>query len=167
MTFKKKILGGMLLSLMAAASNANAASTVDFLTYVHIQDYGQMTFAPDEWAGTRGEGRRLESLVVTPLYPTIGNWPSCVNLSYMAHVAGIGDTGWTNAPNKVGTEGQRRSIEGLAFRLSGSCAANYTVEYRCHLQGIGDSAVMRDGQFCGTRGQGRRLEAIQITVRAR
>jgi uncharacterized protein YjdB len=126
-----------------------------------------MTFAPDEWAGTRGESRRLESLMVTPLYPTIGNWPSCVNLSYMAHIAGTGDTGWTNAPNKVGTEGQSRSIEGLAFRLSGSCAASYTVEYRCHLQGLGDSAVMRDGQFCGTRGQGRRLEAIQITVRAR
>ena len=72
MNFCKTILSGLLLSFAAASSNANAASTVDFLTYVHVQDYGQMTFAPDEWAGTRGEGRLEDGLALLerdlPLY---------------------------------------------------------------------------------------------------
>ena len=162
-----KLASCFLLPLAAASFNASAGtSTVDFVTYVHVQNYGQMTFAPDEMAGTIGQGLRLESLMVAPLYPVIGNWPSCLVLSYMAHIEGTGDTGWTAAPNKVGTEGQGRRIEGLAFRLSGSCASSYTVEYSCHLQGIG-TVSGSNGQFCGTRGQGRRLEAIQITVRAR
>ncbi|OBP14500.1 hypothetical protein A5320_12080 [Rheinheimera sp. SA_1] len=144
---------------------ADPVSHLDFYVYTHVQQQGQMTFAPDEWAGTRGQQLRLESLAVTPLHPNLGNWPSCLQLSYMAHLQGTGDTGWTNAPNKVGTEGQSRRIEGVAFRLAGSCAQDYTVEYRCHLQNIGDSALLRDGQFCGSRGQSRQLEAIKLTVR--
>jgi hypothetical protein len=56
-------------------------------------------------------------------------------------------------------------LEGVAFKLDGTCASSYTVEYQCHVQGIGDVALMTGPTFCGTRGAGKRLEAVKLTVR--
>lgn len=138
-------------------------SDVDFVLYSHLQNIGQESTAPDQWTGTTGEKRRLEAFQVVPQ----GNWPSCLQLMYMAHVEKSGDTGWTAAPHKVGTEGKSLRIEGVAFKLVGACSNDYTVEYACHIQNQGDSALMRDGNYCGTRDQKRRLEAFKLTVRHR
>ncbi|MDK2126850.1 hypothetical protein [Parachitinimonas caeni] len=160
-----KFVSGAVLAI--ASVSASADSTVDFLVNAHVEGYGQMTFAPDEWAGTRHESKRLESLAITPLHPNMGNWPSCLNVQYMAHIAGIGDTGWINAPSTIGSQGQSRRIEGMAFKLSGTCKEQYTIEYKCHIQDWGDQPTANDGEFCGTRGQSRRLEAVMITIRQR
>jgi uncharacterized protein YjdB len=159
------LFGGFMLTFAAPADAAS--STIAFNVTAHIQDAGNLTGAADQWIGSKGSSKRLESFSIQPLRPSSGNWPTCLNIEYMAHVQDTGDTSWTQGPNLVGTAGQKRRIEGLAMRLTGTCATQYTVEYRCHLQDLGDSALMKNGEFCGTRGQKRRLEAFQVTVRKR
>lgn len=160
------MMKALLMTVLALPTVSFAAqSSVTFDIAVHVQDYGQLSFAEDQWAGTVGEGKRLEALEVIPLKAPEGNWPSCLSLKYMAHIQGTGDTGWYTAPAKVGTEGKRKRIEGVAFKTAGTCANSYTVEYRCHIQDLGTSALMSDGEFCGTRGDAVRLEALQLTVR--
>jgi uncharacterized protein YjdB len=159
------MLKSLFLLSLALPFTAQAASSVTFDVAVHVQDYGNLTFAEDEWAGTIGESKRLEAFTIQPIKAPEGTWPDCLALRYMAHIQGTGDTGWYTAPANVGTAGRSLRIEGVAFRTAGTCANRYTVEYRCHLQDLGTSALMKDGEFCGTRGQERRLEAIQVTVR--
>jgi hypothetical protein len=119
------------------------------------------TEGPDTWMGTKGQGIQLTTFGVKPnLTATTNPWPSCLSITYMAHVSNVGDTPWYIGPQPV-TGG----LEGVAFRLGGTCANQYTVEYQCHLQGYGDRPMVSDGVFCGTRGEGRRLEALKLTVR--
>lgn len=127
-------------------------------SYVTVDD----SALPDNWLGTRGQGIALTAFAVKPSATGTSAWPSCLKINYMAHVSGIGDTGWYDSPTYV-----NGSIEGVAFKLDGTCAANYVVEYQCHLKGIGDVPLMAGPSFCGTRGQGRRLEAVKLTVRQR
>ncbi len=155
------------ITTFSFSSFADESSDVTFHVYTHIQDYGQTTFSEDEWAGTRSESKRLESIAITPLYPNIGSWPSCLGLSYMGHIQDHGDTGWYDAPNKLGTEGKSLRIEGLAFKTTGTCANDYTVKYSCHVQNYGDIGEKSDGEYCGFRGSGLRLEAVKLTVHSK
>lgn len=137
-------------------SSTPGTSTVDFL--VVQRDFA---VAPDQWLGTTGQGLALSSLAVMPGPTTTTRpWPACLKMKYMGHVSGVGDTGWFDAPALL-----QGNLEGVAFKLDGTCAASYVVEYQCHLQGIGDVASTTGPAFCGTRGQGRRLEAVRVTVR--
>lgn len=148
-----------------AAPSKPGVSTVSFDVSGHVEKRGDVSSSPDSWIGTRGKGLRLEAFAVKPIKPAQGTWPTCLKLQYMAHLAGTGDTGWYDAPALAGTKGQHRSIEGVAFKASGSCGADYVVEYSCHVKDVGDLPRVSNGQLCGTRGQGRQLEAIKLTVR--
>lgn len=141
-----------------AALSTPGKSTVDFL--VTQTDFA---VSPDQWLGTSGQGIQLRSLAVKPATGSLATpWPSCLTLKYMGHVSGVGDTGWYDAPSFI-----NGGLEGVAFKLEGTCASSYVVEYQCHVQGIGDVALTAGPSFCGTRGQGRRLEAVRVTVRKR
>lgn len=126
---------------------------------VHLQDIADLTFRENEFAGTRGQSRRLEGfqLELSPPVPGLG-------MRYMAHLQGVGDVPFVNNGQFVGTRGQSRRLEGFAIELTGPQAAGFTVEYMAHLQNIGDTAIHSDGQFCGTRGQSRRVEGILVRV---
>jgi hypothetical protein len=54
---------------------------------VHIRDIGDRGYREREWAGTKGESRRLEGFQIRILPPT----PD-LDLRYKAHVGGVGDT---------------------------------------------------------------------------
>lgn len=129
---------------------------------VHLHDIGDRTFRENEFAGSRGESRRLEGfqLDFTPTVPGLG-------LRYMAHLEGIGDVQFVTNGQFVGTRAQSRRLEGFAIELTGPSAGGFTVEYMAHLQDIGDTALFSDGQFCGTRGQSRRVEGVLVRVRPR
>jgi len=115
---------------------------------------------PAAWVGRKGAGIGVEAFSVTLGSP----WPSCLQLEYMAHLPGQGDTGWFQAPARIGTLGMSRFVEGIAFRLAGSCADQYAIKYNCHLKGLGDQTMMFGPDFCGTRGQGRALEAFVVYI---
>jgi uncharacterized protein YjdB len=121
-----------------------------------------MVFRQEQFAGTRGESRRLEGFQLTLDPPVPG-----LSLEYMAHLQDIGDTGWLSEGQFIGTRGLSRRLEGFAIRLTGSNAANYDVRYMCHIQNVGDSPMYANGAFCGTRGQSLRVEGMQVTITPR
>ena len=126
---------------------------------VHLQGIGDSNAHDDQFAGTRGQSRRLEGfqLQFDPQVPGL-------SMQYMAHLQGIGDVPFVNEGQFVGTRGQSRRLEGVAIQLTGPAAANFKVIYMAHLQGTGDTVLFQNGQFCGTRGQSRRVEGILVRV---
>jgi len=131
--------------------------TLDVL--VHLEGIGDLSFRENEFAGTRGQSRRLEGFQLQLSPPVSG-----LSMRYMAHLQGTGDVPFVNEGQFVGTRGQSRRLEGFAIELTGSAAANFNVFYMAHLEGVGDTSVFRNGQFCGTRGQSRRVEGILVRV---
>jgi len=129
---------------------------------VHLQGIGDLAFRDNEFAGTRGQSRRLEGFQLQISPPVAG-----LSMRYMAHLQGIGDVPFVNEGQFVGTRGQCRRLEGFAIELTGPVAANFDVVYMAHLQGTGDTGIFRNGQFCGTRGQSRRVEGILVRVKPR
>jgi len=131
--------------------------TLDVL--VHLQDIADLNFRENEFAGTRGESRRLEGFQLT-LSPRVPG----LSMRYMAHLQDIGDVPFVNEGQFVGTRGQSRRLEGFAIELTATASANFNVFYMAHLQDIGDTGFYQNGQFCGTRGESRRVEGILVRV---
>jgi len=111
--------------------------------------------------GTKGQSRRVEGFSI--------NQPSIpgVELEYMAHVEGSGDSGWYRNGQFVGTRGQARRIEGFAVRVIGYAAGYYDVKYYAHVANVGDTPVQSNGAFVGSRGQSRRVEGLAIWLESR
>ena len=80
-------------------------------------------------------------------------------ISYQAHMRGIGWASWQCDGDMSGTTGQNRRIE--AFRLAPVGETDVTV----HIRGIGNKEfknITKD-TIIGTIGEGRRIESIKIT----
>jgi hypothetical protein len=129
---------------------------------VHLQNIGDRTFRDNEFAGTRGQSRRLEGFQIN-FNPPVSN----LGMRYMAHLQGTGDVPFVDAGHFIGTRGQSRRLEGFAIELTGPLASSFNVFYMAHLQGTGDTAMYQNGQFCGTRGQSRRVEGMLVRVERR
>ncbi|WP_052723381.1 hypothetical protein [Methanosarcina barkeri] len=141
------------------SDNQMSEKSLSMDVLVHLQDIGDLVFSEDDFAGTRGQSRRLEGFQLSFNPPKDG-----LSMQYMAHLENIGDVQWVTEGNFVGTRGQSRRLEGFAIKLTGKLAPQFTVQYMAHLQGIGDSGWFSDGEFCGTRGQSRRVEGIRVRV---
>lgn len=124
----------------------------------HCQTYGWMDIVGDgEWAGTTGQSKRLEALVINP--------PEGVELAATAHLQYYGDTPYTGIVHGntvvIGTTGHSIRMEGISIQ----CVKNTTgkkLKYQGHCQTYGNTKICSEGEFCGTRGESKRLEAIRI-----
>lgn len=134
-------------------------TSIGLKVIVHLQGLGDRAFGPNEYAGTRGQSRRLEALQIEIEPPIPG-----LNIQYMAHVSGIGDTPWLNGGELAGVRGQAKRIEGFAIRLTGPEAENYDVFYNAHIEKVGDSPVVSNGQYCGTKGKSLRVEGMKVWI---
>jgi uncharacterized protein YjdB len=133
---------------------------------VQLQGMGDRLFYGDQFAGTRGQSRRLEEFVIR-FDPPMPN----LSLAYMAYIHNSGDTGdpadpstWTPEGGRVGTPGQQ--IEGFAIVLTGTDAAKYEISYMAHIQRVGDTQWFWHGDFCGTRSESLRVEGMRIRINA-
>lgn len=128
----------------------------------HVQTYGWLGYSKDgEWAGTKGQHKRLEALKITP--------PDGVELEVTVHLQKIGDKTYKGIIKSntsttdpiIGTVGEARRLEGISIK----CVKNPTgrkLKYQGHCQTYGDTKVCSEGEYCGTRGEAKRLEAIRI-----
>lgn len=134
-------------------------SRTAFVEYsCHVQDYGDTDFFKQPVAcGAIGRHKRIEGFKIR-----LANGSENVGLTYMAHIAKQGDTGWTFLNQFVGIKGKKLAMEGVAIKVTGPAANKYDVYYMVHMAEHGNSEWCRNGDFCGTRGQGRRVEAIAI-----
>ncbi len=137
----------------------NVLETPQLNITAHIQSAGDLPGREGTWVGTKGAGKRLEGFSAT-----IEAQKQILEIEYMCHIQGFGDTTWLQSEQFCGTRNEGRRIEGLAFRLKGSMASKFDVQYQCHLQGIGDTETKSNGDFCGTAGEQRRLEAFKVSV---
>ncbi|MGW6952071.1 polysaccharide deacetylase, partial [Streptomyces xanthophaeus] len=144
--------------LKAATARASLAPGARAVCYAaHIQDVGwQPTVCNGEVAGTTGQGRRIEAVLIS----TGGVGGICAN----AHLADVGWQGWACAGDGtvvgVGTTGQSRRMEALGLQVgSGSVAAQAHVQDHAWLNAVGGNPV-----YVGTTGQSRRMEALRVWV---
>ena len=144
------------------AKATGAQEDLGLKVLAHIQGIGDRTFAAQEYAGSRGKNLRLEGFQIN-INPAIAG----LNVQYMAHVEGVGDTPWLNEGELAGFRGKAKRIEGFAIRLIGAQAGNYDVFYTAHIQNIGDVPTVSNGQYCGTRGKALRIEGIKVWVQAK
>ena len=144
---------------IAPSASSQTVAPVSLKVLAHIQGIGDRTFSDREYAGTKAQGRRVEGFQIKIEPPVPG-----LNLQYMAHVEGVGDTAWISEGELAGFRGQAKRIEGFAARLTGPQADKYDVFYTAHIQNVGDTPVTANGQYCGTRGKGLRVEGVTIWV---
>ncbi|MEG5067007.1 hypothetical protein QUB33_25700 [Microcoleus sp. B3-A4] len=144
---------------IAQSASSQTAAPVGLKVLAHIQGIGDRTFSDREYAGTKAQGRRVEGFQIKIDPPVPG-----LNLQYMAHVEGVGDTAWISEGELAGFRGQAKRIEGFAARLTGPQADKYDVFYTAHIQNVGDTPVTANGQYCGTRGKGLRVEGMTVWV---
>lgn len=133
----------------------------------HCQRKGWLPAVKDgEWAGTKGEGLRLEAFKITP--------PEGVELEVTVHMQGIGDkvykgvkkgqnsgTGSSDNDPIMGTIGESRRLEGFSIKMTQN-PNNLKLYYQGHCQTYGDTKVCTEGEYCGTKGQSKRLEALRM-----
>jgi len=120
----------------------------------HLQDIGWTEEKFDgEMAGTIGEARRLEALIVESDY----------RLEYKAHVQNVGWQDWVERGQEAGTTGQSLRMEAFKIRLL-YADPNKHVWYRTHIENVGWTDWTIDGRICGSVGQSLRLEAIEIQI---
>jgi len=159
------ILPGIPLSNTSTVRGENNAFgqqggvSVGLKVLVHLQGIGDRSFGAYEYAGTRGQGLRIEAFQIN-LDPPRND----LSIQYMAHISGIGDTAWLDEGTLAGEQGRSLRIEGFAMRLAGTEASKYDVFYTAHIQNMGDSAVYSNGQYCGTRGKFLRVEGLKVWV---
>lgn len=139
--------------------NQKPGVSVGLKVLVHIQNIGDRIFGAQEYAGTRGQGFRVEAFQINIDRPVAG-----LNLEYMAHVDGMGDLPWLEAGKLAGERGKARRLEGFAIRLTGPQAVNYDVFYTAHVQNRGDLPVYSNGAYCGTRNQSLRVEGMKVWI---
>jgi len=140
-------------------TNRPSGVSVGLKVMVHIQNMGDRSFSAYEYAGTRGQGFRVEAFQINIEPPIVG-----LNLEYMAHIGGVGDTPWLEAGKLAGERGKARRLEGFAMRLTGPQASSYDICYTAHVQNMGDSPVYRNGQYCGTRNKSLRVEGMKVWI---
>lgn len=126
----------------------------------HCQSYGWMDWACDgAWAGTQGEGKRMEGLIIDP--------PDGVVLDVDVHLQKIGWRTYEGIEHGndriIGTVGESRRMEAICIR----CRKNTTgkkLMYQVHCQTHGTLPACAEGEVAGTTGQSKRLEAIRICM---
>lgn len=119
----------------------------------HVQDTGWQDCVKDgATAGTTGQGKRLEALVIR-----LENTDA--RLTVEGHVQNYGwQTSRTNG-EVVGTVGEGLRLEAIKI----SCD-KLSVDYRVHIQDTGWMDWVKNGDVAGTVGQAKRIEAIEIKL---
>lgn len=126
----------------------------------HVQDYGwQRAVAAGETAGTSGQSKRLEAIVINETAnPNLG-------VEYRTHIQDYGwESEWRTDGQISGTSGQSKRLEAIQIRLTGSDADNYDIYYTTHVESYGWLNWAKNGEMSGTSGYGYRMEAIRILI---
>ncbi len=153
------VFGNAPISGKPIPSEPRSLSSIGLKILVHLQGLGDREFAAQEYAGTRGQGRRLEAFQMD-IVPAIAG----LSLQYMAHISGVGDTPMIPEGKLLGERGKEQQIEGFAIQLTGSQATNYDIFYTAHVQNLGDVPVCSNGEYCGTRQKALRVEGIKVWI---
>ena len=147
-------------NVMAVVRKYNLTKYDPIVYKAHVQNVGwQAKVIDGAWAGTQGESKRLEALVIDP--------PEGVVLDVDVHLQNIGWRSYLSIKHNndriLGTVGESRRVEAIRIR----CKENNTgrkLYYQVHCQSHGTMKACAEGEIAGTTGQSKRLEAIRICM---
>ena len=147
-------------NVMAVVQKYNLTKYDPIVYKAHVQNIGWQDKVIDgAWAGTQGEAKRLEALVIDP--------PEGVVLDVDVHMQNIGWRSYIgikhNNDRILGTVGESRRVEAVRIR----CAQNPTgrkLYYQVHCQSYGTMPACKEGEIAGTTGKSKRLESIRICM---
>lgn len=164
----RKILNIALASLLMIAmliipgKDIFAGAQAPSINYrVHGQSYGWQGYVSDGTiAGTTGQSKRLESLIVQ-----LGDKGAYTgSVTYRVHQQTYGWSDWVGENSEAGITGESKRLESIQIQLTGDLAESYDICYRVHQQSYGWSSWVRNGGQAGVIGQNKRLEAVQIQI---
>ncbi|HWY90421.1 MAG TPA: hypothetical protein VNY31_07090 [Solirubrobacteraceae bacterium] len=130
--------------------------------YVWLENVGEEGFTDNQFAGTRGESRRMEGFQLAFPHP-----PGSLGLRYRVHVQSIGWMDWVDGGTYAGTKDQGLRCECFQIEITGSGPDpfGYLVMYMAHQENHEDDiGPFSEGQACGSVGLGLRLEGMAVTV---
>ena len=147
-------------NVMAVVQKYNLTKYDPIVYKAHVQNIGwQEKVIDGAWAGTQGEAKRLEALVIDP--------PEGVVLDVDVHLQNIGWRSYLgikhNNDRILGTVGESRRVEAIKIR----CTQNNTgrkLWYQVHCESYGTMKACGEGELAGTTGKSKRLEAIRICM---
>ena len=147
-------------NVMAVIRRYNLTNYDPIAYKAHCQKNGWMPKVIDgAWAGTQGEAKRLEALIIDP--------PEGVVLDVDVHMQKLGWRSYLgikhNNDRILGTVGESRRIEAIRIR----CTQNNTgrkLWYQVHCQTFGTLPACNEGETAGTTGKSKRLESIRICM---
>lgn len=147
-------------NVMAVVQKYNLTKYDPIVYKAHVQNIGWQDKVIDgAWAGTQGEAKRLEALVIDP--------PEGVVLDVDVHLQNIGWRSYLgikhNNDRILGTVGESRRVEAIKIR----CTQNNTgrkLWYQVHCESYGTMKACGEGELAGTTGKSKRLEAIRICM---
>jgi len=128
---------------------------------VHIGDgVGDRFFSEGELIEHKDNSfrKRIEGIMITPVLP------DDLTIEYMSHIEDYGDTAWIPARTYMGTWGQSKAIEGVAFRFNGPQKDNYNINYCARLKDGEWTPICKNGQYCGTKGKRKAITGLQIWI---
>ncbi len=156
--FRASQSGGGMDTPGAREIDPSPAAAPGLEVLVHLEDIGDRTFGANEFAGTRGESRRLEGFQIRLNPPVAG-----LTLKYFARLQDAGDV-FVNEGEYAGTRGESRQLLAFAIELDGPAAAKYNVVYMAHVEGVGDTRFFKNGEFCGGPELSQRIEGILVRI---
>ena len=124
----------------------------------HLEDFGDAYFTEGALIENTGRRSGIEGLLIASAMP------EQIQIEYMGHIARQGDTAWMPAGTYLGTWGQKRSLEGVAIRLSGAGAEKWDIVYQARAGEKEWLPSCSNGQFCGTRDQDKAITALRIQI---
>ncbi|MBC3887857.1 leucine-rich repeat protein [Acetobacterium paludosum] len=101
--------------------------------------------------------------------------PTSFTVLSRGHIQDVGDFptdgSWVSSPNRIGTVGESKRIEGFEIKPGDTLPEGIQIRYNVHVQNIGwlydendFTTWAKDGDYAGTRGKGLRIEAIKIVL---
>lgn len=127
---------------------------------VHFKKPELFNLSDDEWIAASIPDDRLLGiqLQVDPFLPDLG-------IRYQVVLNNLGPTSIAENGTFCGTDDRRRKLIGFRAELTGSLAADYTVEYSGRFGNEDEIISARNGAFCGKgSGRGEALEAVKIKI---
>ncbi len=132
----------------------------------HVQNKGWMSEKTEGQIGTTGQSLRMEAFTIRVVEQTADGKEKKLSgaVEYRAHVQNIGWQNWVSDGGTAGTTGQKKQIEAVQIRLTGSLQGKYDIYYRAHCADYGDLGWAKNGETAGTTGFEKSLQALTIVL---
>ncbi len=150
----------------AQAAEETQESTYTLRYNGHIQNIGWQKEKSEGQIGTTGQSLRMEAFTIHVMEQTADGKEKKLSgaIQYRAHVQNIGWQNWVSDGGTAGTTGQKKQIEAVQIRLTGSLQEKYDIYYWAHCADYGNLGWAKNGETAETTGLGKSLQALTIVL---